>query len=132
MPKIFVYGSLKKGFHNSELLEDCVFLGEFKTKDYFRMLDLGSYPAVYFDESGFRVTGELYEIEDDMLRQVDYLEGYPKFYNRIEIELYDSEEKAFIYYFDASKFDEDSFVFVEPKKGTLTWEDNSWKTLFRE
>jgi gamma-glutamylaminecyclotransferase len=132
MIKVFVYGSLKKGFHNSELLEDAVFLGEFKTKDYFKMLDLGSYPAIYFDEEGFRVRGELYEIDEDMQRQLDYLEGYPKFYNRKEVDLVDFGDKASIYFFDSDKFNTDSFVYIEPEKGTLNWENKSWKTLFRE
>lgn len=132
MVKVFVYGSLKKGFHNSELIEDGTFIGEFKTKDYFKMLDLGSYPAVYFDEKGFRVTGELYEIDDDILRQLDYLEGYPNFYDRQEIELLNTDEKAIIYYFDSDKFNEDGFNYVEPKKGTLTWEGKGWKSLFQE
>ncbi|MCP4076680.1 MAG: gamma-glutamylcyclotransferase [Gammaproteobacteria bacterium] len=79
------YGTLKSGFHNHHLLSGSKFLGNIKTAADFTMYDLGSYPAVI--ESGdSAIHGEVYIISDDTLAELDQLEGYPDFYNRILIQ----------------------------------------------
>ena len=81
--KVFVYGSLKQGFHNHSILQGSTLLGTHNTDKEFKMLDLGSYPAVVDSpECGFSIYGEVYEVDDDTLRSLDFLEGCPSFYNR--------------------------------------------------
>jgi gamma-glutamylaminecyclotransferase len=80
--KIFVYGTLKKGFNNNYLLKDAKFVEEssFCGKMYY----YGSFPYVNLNETG-EVKGEIYEINDKILGKLDILEGYPGFYNRTKV-----------------------------------------------
>lgn len=82
MHKVFVYGSLKKGFGNHPLIDNPTtrLLGEYFL-DGAEMFSLGSFPGVIRGEG--RVTGELYEVDDSTLRDLDRLEGHPTFYERM-------------------------------------------------
>ena len=83
--KLFVYGTLKRGFHNAYYLRDARFLGEFTTDPVYSMYHFGSYPAV--SEFGrTAITGEVYEISTLQLASIDRLEWYPDFYQRLVIE----------------------------------------------
>ena len=85
MIRLFVYGSLKLGFHNSSYLSSARFLGEHITGPQFSMYDFGTYPAVCTPGST-RIVGELYEINKEHLASTDRLEWYPDFYQRVIIE----------------------------------------------
>lgn len=81
---IFTYGTLKKGFHNHSVLgKAAVYIGHHTTKPCYTMYDLGFYPAISL-LGNTAIVGEVYEVSD--LENIDRLEGYPHFYNRIEIE----------------------------------------------
>ncbi len=91
--KLFVYGSLKKTFHNHlAFLSSSRFLGEAVTLDYgFRMVSSfgGSYPIAYY-KGGSRwgyIKGELYGVDDDTLKRIDMLEGHPEVYRRYTAEV---------------------------------------------
>lgn len=73
--RIFVYGSLKRGFALHFLLEDQVFLGPARTATPCRLFDLGSYPGLLEDVQGYPVTGELYEVTASCLAALDEAEG---------------------------------------------------------
>jgi gamma-glutamylaminecyclotransferase len=82
---VFVYGSLKKGFHNHRLLSSgqAKFLGDAQSiAPEYAMLDLGSFPGLI--EGTQRVTGELYEVDDHTFHRLDSLEGHPHMYTRYE------------------------------------------------
>jgi len=93
--KIFVYGTLKKGFGNHRVLGDAKFLCEDITLYPYIMLDAG-FPVVLprasrgHDASGVGagfITGEVYEIPDDehganVLSSLDGLEGEGRMYHR--------------------------------------------------
>jgi len=79
---IFVYGSLKRGFHNHSIISDGVFISEHTTTPTFTLYDLGAYPAVTQGGST-SIKGELWEVAN--LDRTDWLEGYPSYYNRILI-----------------------------------------------
>jgi gamma-glutamylcyclotransferase (GGCT)/AIG2-like uncharacterized protein YtfP len=85
MIRLFVYGSLKQGFHNASYLESACFLGEHSTGPEFSMYDFGTYPAVCASGTT-RIIGELYEINEQHLASTDRLEWYPDFYRRVLIE----------------------------------------------
>ena len=82
---VFVYGTLKEGFSNHHVLGEMrKLIGEATTvASTFSMLDLGAFPAVSL-EGGTTIKGEVYSIPN--LKRVDSLEGYPHFYNRMEVE----------------------------------------------
>ena len=82
--KVFVYGTLKKGFGNHILLEGSKFLGYAKTNPLFTMVSLGGFPAVIIDGET-SIQGEVYEVNEEALRSLDRLEGHPNWYKRIEV-----------------------------------------------
>lgn len=95
---VAVYGTLKEGFGNHRLLKNTEKLGEFKTNPIFTMLHLGGFPAIIEDGST-EIFCEIYNVtENDVLKSLDRLEGYPNFYNRKTIDT--PWGKAWIYYLD--------------------------------
>ena len=101
MHKVFVYGSLKKGFGNSVYLNNSKFIKEDRARG-FKMVSLGSFPgAIRSENQNDMIYGELYEVDDKTLRNLDALEGYSQsysdnFYTREVINLISGEE-CFIY-----------------------------------
>lgn len=93
MNQIFVYGTLLSGQGNnrrflqndeSKLIGESIILG-------FTMHDLGAFPALVEQDMGLSdgeniIHGEVWEVSDEVFQSLDYLEGYPRFYNRKEVE----------------------------------------------
>lgn len=94
MHKVFVYGSLKQGFHNFRLLHDAPFIGVDKTKG--TLLDLGSFPGL-LAEGQTTIHGEVYEVDGRSLARLDRLEGHPDFYKR-EFHTLESGQQAWVYF----------------------------------
>lgn len=87
MNRIFVYGSLMKGFGNHRLLEKSRFICDAKTRPEFKMFSIsGAYPGVSA-EGSTAIHGELYEVDEETLARLDQLEGHPHFYRRTTIAL---------------------------------------------
>ncbi len=97
---VFVYGSLKKGFHNYGIMfahgepDD---MGDAVTVQPYLMLSAGPFPylvdpealsadheACVSDVIG-KVQGELYEVDDATLADLDRLESHPDFYRREQV-----------------------------------------------
>jgi gamma-glutamylcyclotransferase (GGCT)/AIG2-like uncharacterized protein YtfP len=81
---VFVYGTLRSGEINSQLLAEANFCGTHRTSPRFRMLDLGDYPGV-IEPGTSAITGEIYRVNPQQLRQLDQLEEYPQLYTRKQI-----------------------------------------------
>lgn len=79
--KLFVYGTLKKHFHNHYLLQDASYLGSGHTKDKFALYAEGI-PFVIKTEPVCHVHGEVYQVDRDTLSKLDALEGHPTWYCR--------------------------------------------------
>jgi gamma-glutamylcyclotransferase (GGCT)/AIG2-like uncharacterized protein YtfP len=79
--KLFVYGSLRKGFHHSAyqyISKHFTFVSDAKVKG--RLYDLGDYPAAVPTSEEFYIKGELYEIKSHgefewAIEQLDDYEG---------------------------------------------------------
>ena len=93
--KVAVYGSLKKGFGNNQLLGDSELKGVDKTLPEWTMYSMGGFPCIT-EEPGTSIHIEVYEVDEQVFRRLDMLEGYPSFYNRKEIET--QYGTAWIYY----------------------------------
>jgi gamma-glutamylcyclotransferase (GGCT)/AIG2-like uncharacterized protein YtfP len=83
---VFVYGTLRHGsvgamslrFPNSKFIAGGAANG--------RLYDLGAYPGLLADESSSPVVGEVYEVDDETLRQLDEFEGSSN-YSRRQVEV---------------------------------------------
>jgi gamma-glutamylcyclotransferase (GGCT)/AIG2-like uncharacterized protein YtfP len=82
--KVFVYGTLKKGFRNhGYYLKEDKELGTATIEGL--MFHLGAYPAINLSERFTRIHGEVYEVTWDKILALDGLEGVGhNFYDRIE------------------------------------------------
>ncbi len=107
---LFVYGTLISGESNHKTLGNSKLLGIAYTKG--KLFDIGNYPALV-PEGNNDIKGEVYKINEEILKQCDLLEGYspnnPKsLYLRktISINLNNKIINSYIYYsnFDLSKY----------------------------
>ena len=78
--RVLVYGTLRQGESNYHLLTDSQFLGNVVIQAQFQLFDLGPYPAAIKGDQDLVV--EVYFVDDDTMKQLDILEGYPHEYDR--------------------------------------------------
>lgn len=84
MNKVFVYGTLKKGYSNAGLMKNASFIGNGYTCDLFRMGNVG-FPVIMPDDEGKPVAGEVYEVDHDTMVRLDSLEAEGHMYDRIAL-----------------------------------------------
>lgn len=81
--KIGVYGSLRQGMRNHDLLKTSPLIETKTITVPFKMVSFGGYPALIPDENrNHDVVFEIYEVNNDVYRNVEMLEGYPDFYQK--------------------------------------------------
>ena len=100
--RVFVYGTLKRTFHNSHILNHSEFIQQSSTIDSFTLFtDLYTIPYAQHKSKKLPsqpLQGELYNVTPETLHQLDILEGVPENrYIRKEIKLHQEDQKAFIY-----------------------------------
>ena len=99
---LFVYGSLKKGFDNHNLLSKYTKrLGKAHTVKKFAMFEdsFGNYPYLV-DAPYAKIKGELYQItRAELMKRIDEFEGAPDYYMRkkIEVKSHHGVKRAFVY-----------------------------------
>jgi len=89
---IFIYGSLKKGFDNHDILKGAKYISKAKTIRSFAMFEetSGNYPYLLKEKNkGYpKIKGELYKINrKDILKKIDSFEGTPDYYKRERIKV---------------------------------------------
>ena len=85
--KVFVYGTLKKGYPNHRLLVDskAKFLGQ-GTLEWAAMVAWDWYPAIFREHYKLAtVQGEIYEVDEVGLERLDRLENVPNLYERQDV-----------------------------------------------
>lgn len=84
LQKVFVYGTLKKAYHNHKwYLEGANDLGPATIEGL--MFHLGAFPAINLAESFSTIHGEVYEVTWEQITAMDHLEGVNHgFYSRIQ------------------------------------------------
>ncbi len=84
--RVFVYGTLKKGYHNHEsFLDKAKFIGNAISVSKWTMIGEGMgfpYLLERSDNLGNNIKGEVYEVTADELKNLDYLEGVPTHYRK--------------------------------------------------
>lgn len=115
--RVFVYGTLKRGFDNHLLLANSKFISNAKTLHPYPMIcKYPSFPYLIDAEGkGLCVYGEVYEVAHQTIQRLDELEGYPDHYTRREIEVV-LEDKTIVkatMYFLAEKIKYDKYPFLK-------------------
>ena len=95
---VFVYGTLRRGsvramssrFPRSRFVADAKVSGS--------LYDLGAYPGLLLDESNSLVIGEVYEVDDEILNELDDFEAASNYRRKqVEISLGTRTRTAWIY-----------------------------------
>jgi gamma-glutamylaminecyclotransferase len=83
---LFVYGTLLSGEREHARLGGSECLGEARTEPIFHLVDLGVYPAMVLGGTT-AVSGELYQVDANTLRELDVYEEVPVLFQRVRVEL---------------------------------------------
>lgn len=122
MQKLFVYGTLKRGYHNSFYLEGSKFIGEDLTVNKYFMAVSGYIPFVFEDwmEHEFKgfIKGEVYLVDSFTLKKIDRLENHPYDYRRKKVKLKRFGEAWLYFYPHFSIKDYDGYL-VQPNNGII-------------
>jgi gamma-glutamylaminecyclotransferase len=95
---IFVYGTLKRGLPNHDLLAGQQFEGVARTLPQYRLVDSGPYPCMVEDrQRGVAVQGEIWRVDDDTLARLDEFEDVPGLFVRREIDVANISTPIFAY-----------------------------------
>ena len=110
MTKVFIYGSLKKGFYNHLpcRMDEGEFLGEASVSGA-QLFSLGAYPCVILtaDEAD-KIHGEVYELPDHIVAPIDEMElgaGYVKKQIRTSISS-DEKNDTLIYVYRGERLED--------------------------
>jgi len=110
MHRVFVYGTLKKGFSNHGRIFGGYDIKITPAWALGKLYDLGWYPAMTVGTDN--VFGELIEFNNpEILKRVDYLEGFKgvniphNYYERREVDVFagDGTVKAWVYFLSNEK-----------------------------
>lgn len=99
MTRLFLYGTLMRGFRNHDQMKSARFLGPARTRDAaFRMVACAAespcpFPGVIGGQS--HIAGELYAVESDLLRMLDDFEEIGRDYIRETAALRDGQNAAY-------------------------------------
>ena len=95
---VFVYGTLRRGgagamsvrFPDSKFIVDAKVSGS--------LYDLGAYPGLLLNESSSLVTGEVYEVDDEILKRLDDFEASSYYLRKqVEVSLGSERKMCWIY-----------------------------------
>lgn len=93
---VAVYGSLRKGLGNHQVLGNSQHIGNTRLSGFY-MHSFGAYP--YITHGSGTITAEVYAVESEQVAQsLDWLEGYPEFYDREQVQT--EYGMAWVYFID--------------------------------
>jgi gamma-glutamylcyclotransferase (GGCT)/AIG2-like uncharacterized protein YtfP len=95
---VFVYGSLRSGNAHSmsQRFPDSKFVAAAKVSG--RLYDLGEYPGLLLSETDSTVVGEVYEVDDVLLQELDEFEASSNYLRRqVTISLADQTKTGWAY-----------------------------------
>jgi gamma-glutamylcyclotransferase (GGCT)/AIG2-like uncharacterized protein YtfP len=95
---VFVYGSLRRGGAGAMSIRfpKSRFVAEAKVSG--SLYDLGAYPGLILDESASLVVGEVYEVDDEILKQLDDFESSSHYWRKqVKISLGTHIKKCWVY-----------------------------------
>lgn len=95
---VFVYGTLRRGGARAMSIRfpDSKFIADAKVGG--SLYDLGAYPGLLLDESDSSVVGEVYEVDDEVLKRLDDFEASSRYRRKqVEISLGDHRRLCWVY-----------------------------------
>lgn len=97
MHKVFVYGTLKRGYGKHVLINNSKVISLKANAPGINLYSSGSIP--FAARGNGTAIGELYEVDDIVLAKLDNLEGHPVFYKRekTKVQIDSGEVEAWIY-----------------------------------
>lgn len=103
MTIVFVYGTLMKEYGNHIFIKDAEFVGKYKTLEkYILSVDDGIPYISNIDTliPKTQVCGEVYIVNDQTLKSMDFLEGNGEWYTRKQVMVYNdtNEVLAWVYF----------------------------------
>lgn len=124
---VFVYGTLMRGFSNSPLLRDGIFISKAKTQKEF-VLSAHGIPFVSKPEKEepfkTQIKGELYRVEHSLLYRMDALEGHPYSYKR--------ELTPIVYNDNGAEMTTNAWLYFYPTKSSNIIKSGDYKEYSRE
>ena len=85
MYKVFTYGTLMKQRRNHFILENSKYLGDAILDDY-GLYELGTFPGAV-KMLGYKVYGEVYEVDEKIKELLDELEDVGNLYDYIDVDV---------------------------------------------
>lgn len=92
---LFVYGTLLRGEPNHPQLTDAAFVRSTRTEARYELVDLGGYPAL-LEDGATAISGEIYEVDLELLEKLDAFEEVPELYERKRVCLIDGDVEAYV------------------------------------
>ena len=95
---VFVYGTLRRGGAGAMSIRfpDSKFIAEAKVRG--SLYDLGAYPGLLLNEADSLVTGEVYEVDDEILSKMDEFEATSHYLRKqVEISLGTQRRLCWVY-----------------------------------
>lgn len=93
---LFVYGTLKRGFWNDYFMRNCTFLGTCRTKEDFCIIIKGGCPFVASTPGLYPIQGEVYDVDDASLVEIDALENNGSWYTRRAVEVVNEKGEVLV------------------------------------
>lgn len=118
--RVFVYGTLRKSHANNVILKDSKYIGASSITVPGKMIDFGGFPGVVGIKGApdKTVFGEVYEIDEETLNALDWLESHPRFYERQKVKT-DDGIRVWAYILpDAARYDQFPIVTSNIWRGT--------------
>jgi gamma-glutamylcyclotransferase (GGCT)/AIG2-like uncharacterized protein YtfP len=129
---VFVYGTLRRGGVRAmpELFPGAEFVGVAGVPG--SLYDFGEYPGLLLGGAGSPVAGEVYEVGEDVLKELDAIEA-PAHYSRREVEVSLGGEgvKCWVYEPDLSLYPRRTLIasgdWIEYAKTKTDWPEEPFK-----
>lgn len=93
---LVVYGSLRNGFGNNRLLRNSEHLSTETISIPYRMISLGGFPGLIPSEENHDIVVEAWSVDKDTYRNVEYLEGWPSFYQKAVVKTSAGEGEVYV------------------------------------
>jgi gamma-glutamylcyclotransferase (GGCT)/AIG2-like uncharacterized protein YtfP len=98
---VFVYGTLRRGGTRamSTIFPEATFIAQATVQG--RLYDFGDYPGLLLDDSNSLVVGEVYEVDDELLKRLDEFEAGSHYLRKqVELAVDEGRKTALVYVYD--------------------------------